>query len=84
MVGEADNAGAQLDVLGAVGGDTNKNLWRGDDFPTGAVMLANPGLIEAQVVQPLHQFQVAFESQRWVFAGPVERPHKNAKFHPIR
>ena len=84
VVGDADDAGAQLDVLGAVGGHADEDFRRGDGLPAGAVMLADPGLIEAQVVQPLHQFQVAVQGQGWIFAHPVERPHENPELHPFR
>ena len=83
VIGKADDAGAQLDVLGAVGGDADEDFRRGDNFPAGAVMLANPGFVKAEVVEPLHQLQVAFQGKGRVFAGPVERAHKDAKLHAV-
>ena len=83
VIGQADHAGAQLDVLGAVGGHADKNLRRGDDFPAGAVVFPNPGFVKAQIVQPLHQLQVAFQRQGRVFARPVERAHKDAELHTV-
>ena len=83
VVGQADHAGAEFDVLGAVGGDADENLRGGDDFPAGAVVFADPGFVEAEVVQPLDEFQVAFQGQGGVFAGPVERAHKDAELHTV-
>ena len=83
VIGEADHAGAQLDVLGAVGGHADEYLGRGDDLPAGAVVLSDPGLVKAQIVQPLHQFHVAFQRQGRVFAGAVERAHEDAKLQAI-
>ena len=84
MVGEADHAGAEAEVAGALGGGGHENFRRGDSFPAGAVVFADPGFVKAQVVQPLQQFQIAFQGQGRVFAYSVERGHKNAEFHTLR
>jgi hypothetical protein len=46
-------------------------------------VFANPGFIEAKVVQPLHQFQVAVDGQCGIFANPVKRSHEYPEFHPL-
>ena len=53
VVGQADHAGAEADVAGALGGGGHKHFRRGDGFPPGAVMLADVGFIVAQRVEPL-------------------------------
>ena len=84
MVGEADNAGAQPDMAGALCGGGNEQLRGRDGFPAGAVMLANPGFVITQIVQPLHQFQIPVNGQSWVFADSVKRPQEYAEFHALR
>ena len=46
-----------------VRGDADENFRAGDGFPSRTMMLTDPHLIESQGVQPLHQLEVAFESQ---------------------
>ena len=79
VVWQRDHAGAELDVLRAFCGDADEHLRRGDDLPARAVVLADPGLIEAEVVEPLQQFQVSVQGQRRVFAELVEGGHERAE-----
>ena len=81
VVGQADHARAQAQVASALGGGGHKHFGGGDGFPAGAVVLANPGFIVAQMVQPLEQLQIPFQGEGGVFADPVERGHKYAEFH---
>ena len=41
-------------------------------------MLADPGLMEAELVEPLHQLQIAVETGRRIFVHGVERRQKGA------
>ena len=84
VVREADDAGAQAQVAGALGGGSHEYFRGGDGFPAGAVVLTNPGFIKTQVIQPLEQFEVALQGQGRVFADPVERGHEYAEFHTRR
>ena len=52
----------------------------GDQFPAGGVVLADPGLVVAEVVEPLEQFHVAADGERRVLAEPVERGEEDAEF----
>ena len=81
VVGEADDAGAQLDVAGALGGGGDEEFGRGDSFPAGAVVLADPGFVVAQVIQPLEGFEVALEAEGGVFAEPVEGGQEDSELH---
>ena len=74
MIGQAYYACTQLDVLCALGGRGYEEFRRGDGLPSGAVVLPDPGLVEAQVVEPLQQLEVAFEAQGGVLAQPVKWP----------
>ena len=65
--GRAEDAGTQLDMPRALGGRGDEHLGRGDRLPPGAMVLANPGFIEPEVVEPLDKLQVALQGQGWGF-----------------
>jgi len=48
------------------------------------MVLTDPHLIEPQGVQPLHEFQVAFEGQGGILVDVVEGSHEDAKLHSFR
>ena len=81
VVGEADDAGAELDVAGAFGGGGDEEFGRGDGLPAGAVVFADPGFVVAQMVEPLEGFKVALEAEGGVFAEPVEGGQKDSELH---
>src|SRR5215475_11205460 len=60
-------------MLGALGGEGDENFRAGDDLEPGGMMLANPCLVKAELVEPLHQLEVAFEALRRVFLIRMER-----------
>ena len=72
VVGQRRHAGAQADVPGALGGGGDEHLGRGDDLVAGRVVLAEPGLVEAQLVEVLDELQVALQRQRRVLAHRME------------
>ena len=77
MVGQRDDAGAEADVLGALGGEGDEDLGRADDLEPGRVMLADPGLVKAELVEPRHQFEVALEALGRVLLVRMERRQKD-------
>ena len=79
VVGQGRDAGAEPDVLGALGHGGDEDLGGGDDLVAGRVVLAEPGLVEAQLVQVLDQLQVALEGQRRVLPDRVERGQEDAE-----
>src|SRR5262245_45159894 len=81
VVGQADDAGAQLDAARALGRSGHKHFRGADGLPAGAVVFANIGLIEAQHIEPLDNLQVTFQGQGRVFTWPVEGSHKYAELH---
>ena len=52
-----------------------------DQFPAGGMMLADPGLVVAEPVQPLEQLDIAVDRQRRVFADAMERCQEDAELH---
>ena len=81
MIRQAGHAGAEFDVLGAFGGGGDDQFGQGDQFPAGGVMLADPGFVVAQPVQPLEQLDIAVDRQRRVFPDPMERCQEDAELH---
>jgi hypothetical protein len=59
VIGQRDDAGAEPDAPGALGGGGDEDLRRVDDLEPCRMMLADPGLLESQLVQPLDQLEVA-------------------------
>src|SRR5258708_2616177 len=81
VIGEAEYAGTELDLPGAFGGCRDEDCWVADDLPAGAVVLADPGFVEAHSVHVLDQLEIALICERWVFANTVERPQEDAEDH---
>src|SRR3972149_1203102 len=52
VVGDGDDAGAEADVLRALAGGGDEDFGAGDRLPATPVMLADPRLVEAEVVGP--------------------------------
>src|SRR5207248_2431756 len=84
VIGQADHAGAQLDVPRAVRGDTDENFRAGDGFPAGAMVLTDPRLIEPQGVQPLHELEVPLEGQGRILVDAMKGGHEDAKLESFR
>ena len=83
VIAHADHAGAELDVLGAFRGSGDEDFRGSDDFHPGRVVLADPRLVVAQVIEMLDECQIALQGQRGVGAGGVERREENAEAHSI-
>src|SRR5580704_15618521 len=62
VVGQRDDPGAESDVPGALGGEGDEDLGRRNDLVAGRVVLSDPGLLEAKLVEPHHQVEVALET----------------------
>ena len=81
MVREAHYAGAQLDVPSPLRDVGDEDLRGRDGFPSRAVVLADPRLVEPKVVEPLQQLDVPVQGDRGVLADPVERAQEYSEFH---
>src|SRR5262249_23526194 len=53
--------------------DRDEDLGRADDLVARGVVLADPGLVVAQLVEPPHQLEVAVETRGRVFVHGMER-----------
>ena len=73
VVGERGHPGAEAEVLGALGGGGDELDRVGDDLPAGGVVLADPRLLDAELVEVLHQREVAVEGEGGVLVRGVER-----------
>ena len=73
VVGQRRHARTETDVAGALRGRRDEHLGRGDDLVAGGVVLAEPGLVEAELVQMLDQLEIALERQGRVLAHRMER-----------
>src|SRR5207245_7603990 len=72
------DAGAEADVLGALGGEGDEDLRRADDLVPGRMVLADPRLVKAEPVEPRHQLEVALEALGRVLFVGVERRQKDS------
>lgn len=83
VVRQTDDTGAKAEVAGALGRGGHEHLGGGNGFPSGAVMLADPGFVVAEAVEPLEQFEIAFQSQGGILAKPVERIQEDTECQPL-
>ena len=79
VVGHRHHAGAQLDAAGPLGGRRDHQVGRGDDLPAAGVVLSEPVLVEAKVVEPLAQVQIPLELQGRILPMGVERRLEQAE-----
>ena len=77
VVGQRDDAGAEPDVPGPLGGEGDEDLGRADDLEPGRMVLADPGLVKAELVEPLHQVEVALQALGRVLLVGMERRQKD-------
>src|SRR5438046_9633469 len=78
MVGQRDDAGAEPDVAGALGGEGDEDLGRGDDLITRRVVLADPGLVKAELVEMEDEIEVALEAGGRVLLVRMHRRQEDA------
>ena len=79
VVGQRDDAGAEPDVLGARRDVGDEQLGAGDDLVAGGVVLADPRLVEAELVEPLDELAVALQTERRVLVDGMKRRHEDAE-----
>src|SRR3989442_314117 len=81
VVGPGRHARAQHDGAGALGGWGDEDLGRSDSLPSRRVVLADPHLVVAEMVEPLDELHVARQGEGGVLADPVERGEEDAELH---
>lgn len=57
----------------ALSGDADEYLGRGNNLETAGVALTDSGLVVAEAVEVLQQFEAVFQGQRGVFVKGKER-----------
>src|SRR4029077_7319987 len=62
----------------ALRGNGNEQLRRADQLPSGGVVLADPRLVEAQPVKPLHKLEIAVHAGGGVLVHRMKRRQENA------
>jgi hypothetical protein len=77
VVGQRDDAGAEADVAGALGGEGDKDLGGRDDLEPGRMVLADPRLVKAKPVEPDHQLEIALEALGRVLLIGMKRRQKD-------
>jgi hypothetical protein len=82
VVAHRDDAGAQLDVLRALGRGRDEDLRRRDDLRARRVVLADPRLVEAHFVEVLDEPQVPVDRCGGVHARGVEGGQEGAETQP--
>ena len=53
MVGQAAHTGTEFDGARTLQGGADEDVWRRNVLPLGREVLADPGLVEPQLVEPL-------------------------------
>ena len=81
VVRQRDDAGAEPDVLGALGNRGDEQLRRGDGLESCRVMLTNPGLVVTEPVEPFDELEVAMQHIVRILVQGVERRQENPMFH---
>ena len=81
VIRQAGDARAKADVARALDGGADEHFRGRDGLPAGGMMLADPGLVVAQLVDPPDQLHVARHAERRVLADPVEGCEKDAEAH---
>ena len=66
-------------MTGALGGRGDEHLGGGDDLETGGVVLTDPRLVEAELVQTGDQLEVALERQSGVLSRRVKGGQEHAE-----
>ena len=79
--GQRAHAGAELDVLRALGRDPDEHLGRGDDLVAGRVVLADPRLVEAERSRCWISSRSRSSASVGFWPDRVERGHEDAEVH---
>ena len=79
VVRERHHAGAELDVLGALGGGGDEDLGAADQLVAAGVVLAEPRLVVAEAVELDDALEVVLEGERRALPDGVERREEHAE-----
>src|SRR4029079_1411477 len=79
VIGQRDDAGAELDALGALAGRGEEHLGRGNGLPAGGMVLAAPEFVIAEFVELLDESEVAAELQHRMLADRMMRGEEGSE-----
>src|SRR5262249_49410871 len=77
VVGQRNDAGAEADVSGALGGEGDEDLGRADDLEARRMGLAGPRLLKAKPTEPRYQLEVSLEALGRILLVRMERRQKD-------
>src|SRR4051812_1496893 len=78
MIRQRDDPGAEPDVPCTLGSKGDEDLGRRDDLITGRMVLADPRLVKAELVEMHDQVQIALQAGGRVLLVRMERRQKDA------
>src|SRR5205807_10596511 len=79
VIGQRDDAGAELDPLRALTRRGQEHLGRADHFPAARMVLAAPELVVTELVQELDKVEIAAELKHRVLADRMMWGEKGAE-----
>jgi hypothetical protein len=79
VVGQRDDPGAEPDMPGALGGGSDEQLGLPVNLIAARMVLADPRLGIAELVEQLHELEVALDTKQRVFVVGVERWQKHPR-----
>src|ERR1700733_1380353 len=79
MVRNRDDAGAELDSLGALGRGDQEHFRRRDRLPSRRMMLADPELVVVKLIEQFGEFEIALKLERRMLADRMMWREKHAK-----
>src|SRR5579885_2441916 len=83
MIRDRDHPGAEADPMRFHRGRRQKHLRRRDRFPSRRMMLADPELVVAKVIEQCGKFKVAFQLERGMLAHRMMRSEEHTKTEPV-
>src|SRR6185437_4760234 len=78
VIGQRKHAGAEHDALGARRRAGDEEVGRAIELEAAGMMLADPRLGEAEILEILDQLEIALHQERRVFVGRVKGRQENA------
>ena len=79
VVGQRDDAGAEADMAGPLGGGGDEQFRAGDDLEPAGMVLADPDLVVVEPVEMLDQFHIPVEAGGRVLVHRVKRSEEDSE-----
>ena len=88
VVGQRDHPGSELDPLCTLGCRSDEDVGSGNRLVAVGVVLSDPRLVVAELIEPVDQLEIAVDRQRRVVRriveGPDERPESHWLIHRLQ